>query len=62
MAEPVKLRKWEGPPKKVRAKQEYVPTEASREAEDNIRTMVDPSTNLEKGIDYYDFTAIIGAA
>ena len=40
MAEPVKLRKWEGPPKKVRAKQEYVPTEASREAEDNIREML----------------------
>ena len=35
---------------------------ARKEAEDNIRTMVDPSTNLEKGIDYYDFTAIIGAA
>ena len=34
------LRKWEGPPKKVRAKPEVKLTTASKEAEDEIREML----------------------
>ena len=36
----VKMRKWEGPPKKVREKQAYVPTDASKKAEDEMREML----------------------
>ena len=51
----IKLRKWEGPPKKVRAKPEIRVTDASKDAEDEIREMLRKpgwSNDIKKTLDH----------